>query len=101
MGVAVVDIYAGAHIAQGILATLYQRAITGEGALVQVSMFESILDFQFEVLTCFYNDGNELPVRSSVNNGHAYISAPYGIYKTSDGYIALAMGDIITASARY
>lgn len=95
MGVAVVDILAGAHIAQGILATLYQRAITGEGALVQVSMFESILDFQFEVLTCFYNDGNELPVRSAVNNGHAYISAPYGIYETTDGYIALAMGSIL------
>jgi CoA:oxalate CoA-transferase len=95
MGVAVVDILAGAHLAQGILATLYQRAITGEGALVQVSMFESILDFQFEVLTCFYNDGNELPVRSSVNNGHAYIAAPYGIYKSTNGYLALAMGDIV------
>jgi crotonobetainyl-CoA:carnitine CoA-transferase CaiB-like acyl-CoA transferase len=95
MGVAVVDILAGAHIAQGILAALYQRAISNEGALVQVSMFESILDFQFEVLTCFYNDGNQLPVRSSVNNGHAYISAPYGIYKTADGYLALAMGSIL------
>ncbi|MBE7169417.1 MAG: CoA transferase [Williamsia sp.] len=94
MGVAVVDILAGTHVTQGILATLYQRAITGEGALVQVSMFESILDFQFEVLTCFYNDGNQLPVRSAVNNGHAYVSAPYGIYKTADGYLALAMGSI-------
>jgi CoA:oxalate CoA-transferase len=94
MGVAVVDILAGTHIAQGILATLYRRTISGEGALVQVSMFESILDFQFEVLTCFYNDGHELPVRSSVNNGHAYIAAPYGLYKTKDGYLALAMGSI-------
>jgi CoA:oxalate CoA-transferase len=94
MGVAVVDIMAGTHITQGILATLYQRAISGEGALVQVSMFESILDFQFEVLTCFYNDGNELPVRSGINSGHAYIAAPYGIYKTNDGYIALAMTHI-------
>jgi CoA:oxalate CoA-transferase len=98
MGVAVVDILAGTHVAQGILATLFQRTITGEGALVQVSMLESILDFQFEVLTCFYNDGGELPVRSAVNNGHAYISAPYGIYSTSDGYMALAMGDIVTLS---
>jgi CoA:oxalate CoA-transferase len=95
MGVAVVDILAGTHIAQGILATLYQRFTTGEGALVQVSMLESILDFQFEVLTCFYNDGGELPVRSAVNNGHAYIPAPYGIYKTADDYLALAMGNII------
>jgi CoA:oxalate CoA-transferase len=98
MGVAVVDILAGAHIAQGILAALYQRAIKDEGALVQVSMLESILDFQFEVLTCFYNDGNQLPVRSSVNNGHAYVSAPYGIYKTADGYLALAMGSILVLS---
>ena len=95
MGVSVVDILAGAHIAQGILATLYQRAITGEGAYVQVSMFESILDFQFEVLTCFFNDGNQLPVRSKINNAHAYIAAPYGIYKTKDNYLALAMTDIV------
>ena len=95
MGVAVVDIMAGTHIAQGILAALYKKAIKGEGALVQVSMFESILDFQFEVLTCYYNDGNQLPVRSAVNSGHAYIAAPYGIYKTNDGYIALAMTNIL------
>lgn len=95
MGVAVVDIMAGTHLAQGILSCLYKRAVTGEGALIQVSMFESILDFQFEVLTCYYNDGNRLPVRSEVNSGHAYIAAPYGIYATKDGYIALAMGNIV------
>jgi len=98
MGVAVVDILAGAHLVQGILSTLYQRAISGEGALVQVSMFESILDFQFEVLTCFYKDKNQLPVRSAVNNAHAYIAAPYGIYKTKDNYLALAMADIVELS---
>jgi CoA:oxalate CoA-transferase len=95
MGVAVVDIMAGTHVAQGILASLYRRGINGEGALVQVSMFESILDFQFEVLTCYYNDGNQLPVRSAINSGHAYVAAPYGIYKTKDGYIALAMTNIL------
>jgi crotonobetainyl-CoA:carnitine CoA-transferase CaiB-like acyl-CoA transferase len=95
MGVAVVDILAGTHITQGILAALYKRGMNGEGALVQVSMFESALDFQFEVLTCYYNDGGQLPDRSAVNNAHAYIAAPYGLYKTSDSYIALAMTDII------
>lgn len=95
MGVAVVDILAGTHITQGILAALYKRGISGEGALVQVSMFESALDFQFEVLTCYYNDGGQLPNRSAVNNAHAYVAAPYGLYKTSDSYIALAMTDIV------
>ena len=94
MGVAVVDILAGAHTVQGILAALYQRTIRNSPALIQVSMFESVLDFQFEVLTCFYNDGGALPERSRINSAHAYVSAPYGIYKTSDSHLALAMGDI-------
>lgn len=94
MGVAVVDIMAGTHVAQGILAALYKKGINGEGALIQVSMFESILDFQFEVLTSYYNDGRQLPVRGAVNSAHAYIAAPYGIYKTNDSYIALAMTNI-------
>lgn len=96
MGVAVVDIFAGTHVAQGILACLYRRTISGEGALVQVSMLESILDFQFEVLTAYFNDGGQLPVRSAVNAAHAYIAAPYGVYKTADGYLSLAMGNILT-----
>jgi crotonobetainyl-CoA:carnitine CoA-transferase CaiB-like acyl-CoA transferase len=52
---------------------------------------EALLDFQFEVLTTYLNDGNRKPVRSFYNNAHAYLSAPYGIYKTTDGYIAIAM----------
>lgn len=94
MGVAVADIIAGTHLTQGILAALFQRLQTGEGSLIQVSMLESLLDFQFEVLTCFFNDGNRLPQRSSLGSAHAYIAAPYGIYKTADGYMAIAMAPI-------
>ena len=94
MGVAVVDILAGTHLTQGILAALYRRGLDGEGGLVQVSMLESILDFQFEALTCFFNDGRQLPVRSRISNGNAYVPAPYGIYKTADGYLSLAMNDV-------
>jgi crotonobetainyl-CoA:carnitine CoA-transferase CaiB-like acyl-CoA transferase len=93
-GLAVVDLYTGAHLVQGILACLVRRGISGEGGLVQVSLMESILDFQFEVLTTHLNDGGKLPQRSRVNNAHAYLSAPYGIYETQDGYLALAMGSV-------
>ena len=94
MGVSVVDILAGTYLTQGLLAALYRKNNTGQSALVQVSMMEAILDFQFEVLTCHYNDGRQLPVRSKQSNGNAYIPAPYGIYKTREGYLSLAMGDI-------
>lgn len=94
MGVAVADIYSGAHLVQGILAALYQKNRTGVGSRVQVSLLESLLDFQFEVISCFYNDGHQQPVRTEVNNAHAFVGAPYGIYETSDGFLALAMNSI-------
>jgi CoA:oxalate CoA-transferase len=94
MGVSVTDVLAGTYLTQGILAALYNRTITGEGSSIQVNMLESSLDFQFEVFTTFLNDGHELPNRSAISPAHAYVAAPYGIYETVDGYIALAMGKI-------
>ncbi|MCH4551696.1 CaiB/BaiF CoA transferase family protein [Aestuariibaculum lutulentum] len=94
MGLSIVDMLAGAHLAQGILAALYKKAIQNTGALVQVSMLESAIDFQFETITTYFNDGGELPERTKSNNAHAYLGAPYGIYKTKNGYLALAMGSI-------
>ena len=94
-GLAVSDMMAGAHLVQGILACLVRRGITGAGGHVEVSLLESTLDLQFEVLTTYLNDGGKLPQRSAINNAHAYLGAPYGIYKTADGYIALAMQPII------
>lgn len=93
-GLAVADMMAGAHLAQGILACLVRRGVTGRGGLVEVSLLESALDFQFEVLTTHLNDGGRLPERSAVNNAHAYLGAPYGIYATADGFLALAMGSV-------
>jgi len=93
MGLSIIDMLAGNHLAQGILACLFRRTISSEGALVQVSMLESAIDFQFEAITTYYYDG-KLPERSEHNNAHAYLGAPYGIYKTANGYIALAMGSI-------
>lgn len=93
MGLSIVDMLAGNHLAQGILACLFRKTISGEGALVQVSMLESAIDFQFEAITTYYYDG-KLPERSEKNNAHAYLGAPYGIYQTANGYMALAMGSI-------
>lgn len=90
-GLAIADMFAGAHLVQGLLACLLRRGVTGRGGHVEVSLLESVLDFQFEVLTTHLNDGGQLPQRSSINNAHAYLGAPYGIYSTADGYIAIAM----------
>lgn len=99
MGLSIVDMLAGAHLAQGILAALYRKAVHNIGAMVQVSMLESAFDFQFETITTYFNDGGQLPVRTKSNNAHAYLGAPYGIYKTNNGYLALAMGSIPVLAA--
>ncbi len=91
MGLAVADMLAGHSLVEGILAAVIKRFRTDKGSHVETSLVEALLDFQFEVLTTYFNDGNRKPKRSSYNNAHAYLSAPYGIYQTLNGYIAIAM----------
>ncbi|WP_316739506.1 CaiB/BaiF CoA-transferase family protein [Pedobacter aquatilis] len=94
-GLSVSDIMCGNHLAQGIMAALIKRAKTNKSVLVEVSLLESILDVQFEVITTYLNDGGKLPDRSGAKgSAHAYLSAPYGMYETRDGYIAMAMGNL-------
>lgn len=92
-GLSIADIFCGAHVVQGVLAALILRQHKKIGAYIEVSLLESILDFQFEFLTTWLNGGG-LPQRGKVNNAHSLLSAPYGIYKTADNYIALAMSNL-------
>jgi CoA:oxalate CoA-transferase len=93
-GLAVADMLAGAAVAQGILAALVRRGVTGQGSHVETSLLEALVDFQFEVLTTHLNDGGRLPRRSAFRSAHAYLAAPYGVYPTKDGFLAIAMTPI-------
>ena len=93
-GLAIADMLAGAACAQGILAALVRRGVTGKGGIVETSLLEALVDLQFEVLTTHLNDGRRLPRRSSFRSAHAYLSAPYGVYPAKDGFLAIAMTPI-------
>ncbi|WP_336969191.1 CaiB/BaiF CoA-transferase family protein [Sphingobium aromaticiconvertens] len=90
-GLSVADMLAGHLLTEGLLAALVRRSIRGQGAHVETSLLEAMIDFQFEVLTTHLNDGGRLPRRAQVRNAHAYLAAPYGVYRTRDGWLALAM----------
>jgi crotonobetainyl-CoA:carnitine CoA-transferase CaiB-like acyl-CoA transferase len=90
-GLAVADMLAGNLLVQAILAGLVRRSVTGHGVHVETSLLEAMVDFQFEVLTTHLNDGGRLPQKSAVRNAHAYLAAPYGVYRCADGWLALAM----------
>lgn len=93
-GLAVADMFAGANLAQGILAALVRRGISGKGALIETSLLEAMVDFQFEVLATHLNDGKRSPQRSKFRSAHVGLSAPYGVYPTRNGYLAIAMTPI-------
>ena len=90
-GLSIADMLAGHILTEGILAALVRRGIKGVGGHVETSLLEAMVDFQFEVLTTHLNDGGRLPNRAKHRNAHAYLAAPYGVYRTTDGWLALAM----------
>ena len=96
MSLAIADMLAGHNLCEGILAALVRRSVTGRGGLVETSLIEALLDFQFEVITTHLNDGRRPPRRSAYRNAHAYLAAPYGVYDTQNGYLALAMTHLPT-----
>src|SRR3954468_13425180 len=88
-GTAVVDLVCGLLAANGIQAALVERARTGAGRHVEVSLMDS-------ALTCLLNQGSAW-VSAGVNgrrrgNRHPSI-VPYETYETADRQIAVAVGN--------
>ena len=96
LGLSLADSITGTHLAQGLLACLVRRTKTGIGGRVEVSLLESMIDLQFEQFSYYLNDNRRLPVRSAIGNSNDYLGAPYGVYKTKDGHIAVSMGAVST-----
>ena len=89
VGLAVADIFTSTHLAHGITALLLRRERTGVGGLVEASLIESMLDLQFELISAKLFDAATNVKRGA--GAHAFLSAPYGLYQTTSGYLAIAM----------
>ena len=75
-----------AHVAaHAILAALWQRERTGEGAMVEVPMFESMVGFN--LVEHFYGQHFEPPLSPP---GYPRVLAPWRRpYRTADGHVAM------------
>lgn len=81
VGISVADIAAGMYAYSGILGALFRRERTGEGAAVEVSLFDALAEWMgFPAYFTLY--GGEQPKRSGAR--HAAI-APYGPFACGDG----------------
>ncbi|HBX80272.1 MAG TPA: CoA transferase [Propionibacteriaceae bacterium] len=87
------DVMTGYQAAIGILAALHHRERSGRGQHVEVDMFSVVLDTQLQELVTYLNTGSA-PRRTKEASAHGSIPAPYGVYRTSDGWLALAMSPL-------
>ena len=94
VGLALADIFTSTHLASGVIALLLRRERTGVGGVIETSLLESMLDLQFELISANLFDPNVVVNRGTRNSAHAFLPAPYGLYETSNGYLAIAMTPI-------
>ncbi|THF54465.1 CaiB/BaiF CoA transferase family protein [Ollibium composti] len=86
-GESIADLIAGLFASWSIMAALVQRNATGQGAVLDIAMYDAL----FSMLTTshaqhFY--GGVLPGR--VGNRHP-LSTPFGCFRTSDGQVVIAV----------
>ena len=87
-GPAIGDFMGGVHLYGAIMTALYERERTGVGRLVEVSMQEAVYASLASNLGLHHSMGNSVPPRTGNRHG-GLAEAPYNVYPTSDGHIAI------------
>jgi crotonobetainyl-CoA:carnitine CoA-transferase CaiB-like acyl-CoA transferase len=89
VGVAIADIVCGLFASNAILAVLHRRSVTGEGARIEVPLFESTLGW-------LANRGQEYLVSGEdtglIGNAHPSI-VPYQTFHAADKPLVVAVGN--------
>jgi len=87
-GAAVVDFMSGIHLYAAVMTALYERSVTGQGRLVEVSMQESNFPALASNLGMLYSQDGAAPPRTA--NRHGGLSVcPYNVYAAKDGHVAI------------
>lgn len=96
VGVSAADHHGAALLAMGVLAALLRRATTGKGCRVDVDLLSAAINLQNESFTCFLNGPRPASVTPHNLSGGWYFAAPYGIFPTSDGHLAISLTSLAT-----
>ncbi len=80
LGIQVADVGASYNAVLGILAAVVHRSRTGQGQLVDVSMFDTALSWNLQAAACFLGAGERPRPEDSLLNGGTF----YGYYRTAD-----------------
>lgn len=92
-GTAIVDHATALTLSTGILAALVARNAHGVGQRVEVDLYSTAIAMQCQEISTAVNQRTDYE-RSRSGIGQAWLSAPFGIYAVSDGWIAIAMASL-------
>ncbi len=89
-GVPAIDAMTGYQACIGVLSAVIERGVSGLGQHVEVDMLSVVLDAQIQELVTYLNSGL-VPERREEPSAHAWIPAPYGVHRTKDSWLTMAM----------
>ena len=89
VGVAIADMVCGLQAAMAVLAALHRRSATGEGARIEMPLFESQLSWLANRAQEYLVSGEDV---GRLGNAHPSI-VPYQTFDASDKKLALAVGN--------
>ncbi len=95
LGTALCDQVNAFNCVYAILAALYFREKTGIGQEIKTNLLSSAIAFQMQDYFTIQNMGVQFE-RPDSGIGHPGNPAPFGTYKTKDGYLAIAMNPFAT-----
>ena len=90
LGTALCDQVNALNCVYAILAALYYREKSGKGQEIKTNLLSSAIAFQMQDYFTIHNMGMKFE-RPESGIGHPGNPAPFGTYKTKNGYIAIAM----------
>ncbi len=89
LGIPLPDMGTSEHAYGLLMKALLKRKVTGEGSRIDISMFESCLSWLTVPITLSDSFGKKISRRG---NTHEFF-APVSVYKTSDAFVYLAVGN--------
>lgn len=88
-GLPMVDLGAGEHAYGLVMKALYHRAVTGEGARLEISMFQSAVSWMVSPVML----ARSFDVKTTRHGNTHQFFAPVSVYATADGFVYLAVGN--------
>jgi crotonobetainyl-CoA:carnitine CoA-transferase CaiB-like acyl-CoA transferase len=92
-GTFVADQLSALFIALHVVVALYHREQTGEGQKIEASLLNSLIAGMCQEVAAATNLDEQFE-RPESSLSHAQFDAPYGVYETADGHVAISLGNL-------